>query len=58
MFHHIIFDLLGGRHFLAPIEPHGMRILDIGTGTGLREIEMGINLFLRAPLRSMTLTKR
>ncbi|KAL2003661.1 hypothetical protein VTN02DRAFT_2811 [Thermoascus thermophilus] len=41
MFHHIIFELLGGRHFLAPIEPQDMRILDIGTGTGLWAIEMG-----------------
>ncbi|KAL2217477.1 S-adenosyl-L-methionine-dependent methyltransferase [Thermoascus aurantiacus ATCC 26904] len=41
MFHHIILDVCGGRHFLAPIEPHGMRILDIGTGTGLWAIEMG-----------------
>lgn len=43
MFHHVILDVCGGRHFLAPIEPHGMRILDIGTGTGLWAIEMGAN---------------
>lgn len=41
MIHHVFYRLLGNRLFLAPINPNGMRILDIGTGTRLWVIEMG-----------------
>ncbi|KAL1967854.1 hypothetical protein VTN77DRAFT_2543 [Rasamsonia byssochlamydoides] len=41
MVHHVVYRLLGDRLFLAPINPQGMRILDIGTGTGIWPIEMG-----------------
>lgn len=46
MFHHII--LLGCKQklFLAPINPEGMRILDIGCGTGIWAIQMGLLLAL------------
>ncbi|KAN0072702.1 S-adenosyl-L-methionine-dependent methyltransferase [Elaphomyces granulatus] len=39
--HDAFFFLLENRLFLAPIDPDGMRILDIGTGTGVWAIEMG-----------------
>jgi SAM-dependent methyltransferase len=39
--HDAFYSLLHHRHFLAPINPDGMRILDIGTGTGVWPIEMG-----------------
>lgn len=41
MLHHATTRLLDDRLFLAPIQPDGMRILDIGTGTGLWPIQMG-----------------
>ncbi|KHN99385.1 TAM domain methyltransferase [Metarhizium album ARSEF 1941] len=41
MLHHAVTRLLDDRLFLAPIQPNGMRILDIGTGTGLWPIQMG-----------------
>lgn len=42
MFHHIFKLALGGKLFLAPIQREGpLRILDIGTGTGIWAIEMG-----------------
>ncbi|KAL1982369.1 hypothetical protein VTN96DRAFT_1400 [Rasamsonia emersonii] len=41
MVHHVVYRLLGDRLFLAPINPEGMRILDIGTGTGIWPIQMG-----------------
>ncbi|PWI64085.1 hypothetical protein PCL_12681 [Purpureocillium lilacinum] len=31
---------LNDRLFLAPVEPNGLRILDIGTGTGLWPIDL------------------
>ncbi|KAL2000279.1 hypothetical protein VTN02DRAFT_3326 [Thermoascus thermophilus] len=34
MCHHIFFKTLSDQLFLAPINPSGMRILDLGTGTG------------------------
>lgn len=43
MVHHVIHRLLGDRLFLAPINPEGMRILDIGTGTGIWPIQMGLS---------------
>ncbi|OAA33473.1 TAM domain methyltransferase [Moelleriella libera RCEF 2490] len=41
MLHHAITRLLDGRLFLAPIQPNGLKILDIGTGTGIWPISMG-----------------
>ena len=32
--HHKYKLIMGGRHFLAPINPNPQRILDLGTGTG------------------------
>ncbi|KAL2214891.1 S-adenosyl-L-methionine-dependent methyltransferase [Thermoascus aurantiacus ATCC 26904] len=40
MRHHVYTRLLGDRLFLAPINPDGMRILDIGTGTGIWPIQL------------------
>ncbi|KAK4185323.1 S-adenosyl-L-methionine-dependent methyltransferase [Podospora australis] len=42
MIHHAFYRLLSDRLFLAPIDPNtGLRILDIGTGTGLWAIHLG-----------------
>ena len=41
MIHHVYFRALEGRLFLAPINPDGMKILDIGTGTGIWPIQFG-----------------
>ncbi|RAK98443.1 class I SAM-dependent methyltransferase [Aspergillus ibericus CBS 121593] len=41
MVHHIFYRLVNNRLFLAPINPDGKRILDIGTGTGIWAIQMG-----------------
>jgi SAM-dependent methyltransferase len=41
MLHRAVTRLLDNRLFLAPIQPDGMRILDIGTGTGTWPMEMG-----------------
>ncbi|KAJ3461432.1 hypothetical protein MRS44_009985 [Fusarium solani] len=41
MIHHVFYRLLGDRLFLAPIEPDGLNILDIGTGTGIWAIQFG-----------------
>ncbi|KAG6121905.1 hypothetical protein E4U14_000718 [Claviceps sp. LM454 group G7] len=41
MLHHAVTRILDDKLFLAPIDPAGMRILDIGTGTGLWSITMG-----------------
>ncbi|RAL14744.1 class I SAM-dependent methyltransferase [Aspergillus homomorphus CBS 101889] len=38
--HHVFYRLLNDRLFLAPINPAGKRMLDIGTGTGLWAIQM------------------
>lgn len=40
MVHHVYYRALNDRLFLAPIEPNGLRILDIGTGTGLWPIDL------------------
>ncbi|KAL2222088.1 UMTA methyltransferase family protein [Thermoascus aurantiacus ATCC 26904] len=38
---HIFYKTLHNRLFLAPIDPSGKRILDLGTGTGIWPIAMG-----------------
>ncbi|KJZ72307.1 hypothetical protein HIM_08348 [Hirsutella minnesotensis 3608] len=35
MIHHVYYRALDDRLFLAPIDPTGLHILDIGTGTGI-----------------------
>ena len=39
--HHVFYRLLNNKLFLAPINPDGLRVLDIGTGTGLWAIHLG-----------------
>ncbi|RAK80762.1 class I SAM-dependent methyltransferase [Aspergillus fijiensis CBS 313.89] len=41
MIHHVFYRLLNQRLYLAPIDPSGLRMLDIGTGTGVWAIQMG-----------------
>lgn len=41
MIHHAFFRLLGDRLFLAPVNPNGLRVLDVGTGTGIWPIHLG-----------------
>jgi len=42
MIHHVFYRLMDDRLFLAPIKPDdGLRILDLGTGTGLWAIHLG-----------------
>ncbi|KAL3422601.1 hypothetical protein PVAG01_06757 [Phlyctema vagabunda] len=41
MFHHIVLLGCEGKLHLAPIKGEGLRILDIGTGTGIWAIQMG-----------------
>ncbi|KAM0273918.1 hypothetical protein ACHAQH_008122 [Verticillium albo-atrum] len=41
MVHHVFYRLVNDNLFLAPIDPTGMRILDIGTGTGIWPIHFG-----------------
>jgi SAM-dependent methyltransferase len=42
MIHHVFFRLLEDKLFLAPINPNdGLKILDIGTGTGMWPIHLG-----------------
>ncbi|KAK0622006.1 S-adenosyl-L-methionine-dependent methyltransferase [Bombardia bombarda] len=42
MIHHVFYRLLHDRLFLAPVDPDaGLRVLDIGTGTGLWAIHLG-----------------
>ncbi|KAK4213071.1 malonyl-O-methyltransferase [Rhypophila decipiens] len=42
MIHHVFYRLLNDRIFLAPINPNdSLRVLDIGTGTGLWAIHLG-----------------
>lgn len=45
--HHIIKLVLNDRLFLAPIENGPIRVLDIGTGTGLWAIEFGTSIDMR-----------
>jgi SAM-dependent methyltransferase len=40
MIHHVYYRALNDRLFLAPIEPSGILILDIGTGTGIWPIDL------------------
>lgn len=37
--HHIYLLLLGGKLFLAPVDPNPQRVLDFGTGTGIWAID-------------------
>lgn len=41
MIHHVFYRLTNDRLILAPINPDGLSILDIGTGTGIWAIEVG-----------------
>ncbi|KAK2794092.1 hypothetical protein FQN52_009174 [Onygenales sp. PD_12] len=49
MFHHIVNLSLDGKLHLAPFNPEGARVLDIGTGTGIWAIDMG-DLYPQAEL--------
>lgn len=40
LIYYVFFRLLEDRLFLAPIRPEGLRILDLGTGTGTWVIEI------------------
>lgn len=51
MLHHMFKLVLHDRLFLAPIENGPIRVLDIGTGTGLWAIEFGTSFDVKlAPL--------
>lgn len=51
MLHHMFKLVLNDRLFLAPIENGPIRVLDIGTGTGLWAIEFGTSFDVKlAPL--------
>lgn len=41
MIHHVYTRILNDRLFLAPLDPRGKAILDIGTGTGIWALHMG-----------------
>lgn len=41
MLHHVFYRLLDDQLIRAPIDPNGLNILDIGTGTGIWAIEAG-----------------
>ncbi|KAJ9131820.1 Methyltransferase domain-containing protein [Pleurostoma richardsiae] len=42
LIHHVFFRAAGDRLFLAPVDPdRGLRVLDLGTGTGIWPIHMG-----------------
>lgn len=47
MFHHIVLLSCDGKLHLAPIPLDGKRILDIGCGTGIWAIEMGMTTHSR-----------
>ncbi|EQL38381.1 hypothetical protein BDFG_00733 [Blastomyces dermatitidis ATCC 26199] len=55
LIHYAIYYLCDERFFLAPINPDGKRILDIGTGTGKWPIEMG-DLYPSAELTGVDLS--
>lgn len=42
MCHHVYYRALGDRLFLAPIDLDGKRVLDIGTGTGIWAMQLGM----------------
>lgn len=59
MIHHMFKLALGGKLFLAPIENGPLRILDIGTGTGIWAIEAGtISHFPAAVLQNQLTSLR
>lgn len=41
MFHHMFTLALGEKLFLAPVKGESLRVLDIGTGTGIWAIDVG-----------------
>jgi methylase of polypeptide subunit release factors len=41
MMYHVFYRVLENRLILAPIDPNGLDILDIGTGTGIWAIAVG-----------------
>lgn len=41
MVNHIYYRVMENRLFMAPITPHRMKVLDIGTGTGIWALQMG-----------------
>lgn len=42
MCHHVYYRALGDRLFFAPITLDGKRVLDIGTGTGIWAMQLGM----------------